>query len=244
MIQKFLSALIWVYWFFCFLFFLIVVTLLFTFTFPFDKHRTIPNKALKGLAWIILKSIPTWSFTIVGADTSKIKKPTLIVSNHQSFLDLPLLYLLPWSMKWVAKKSLLRIPILGWLIAMTGHLMIDRKSLRSYKKLNALVEPVKQGIPAMVFPEGTRTRDGSVQSFKNGAFALAKKYDFNILPVVHTGGFEAMPASSWQFNFNICFQIAVLDPVDPADFENAKKLNEYVYQKVYEGWNRLESNDW
>ncbi len=239
--QKFLSALIWIYWFFCFFFFLIIIALLFVLTFPFDKYRTIPNKALKGLACIILKSIPTWSFEIKDADYSKVNRPLLIVSNHQSFLDLPLLYLLPWSMKWVAKKSLLRIPFLGWLIAMTGHLMIDRKSLRSYKKLNALVEPVKQGIPAMVFPEGTRTPDGTVQPFKNGAFALAKKYNFHILPVVHRGGYEAMPAGAWMFNLNQHFVISVLEPVDSTAFKSVKELKEEVHKQIGDELNNIQS---
>lgn len=232
MMQKFLSALVWIYWFFWFLFFLIIITLLFIITYPFDKYRKITNKTLKGLAFSILKPIPTWSFEIKNADSYKVKNPTLIVSNHQSFLDMPLLYLLPWSMKWVAKKGLLRIPFLGWLIAMTGHVMIDRKSLRSYEKLTELVKPIRKGIPGMVFPEGTRTRDGSLQPFKNGAFALAKKYNFNILPVVHNGGNKAMPGGSWKFSFNQHFVVSVLEPVDPAQFNDAKKLNQEIQYQI------------
>ena len=87
-----------------------------------------------------LKPVPSWIFNIKGAARQKIDKPTLVVANHQSFLDIPLLYLLPWTMKWVTKKSLLRIPVLGWLTAMSGHIPIDRKSLRSFSKMNALVE--------------------------------------------------------------------------------------------------------
>lgn len=237
--QKILSALIWVYWFFCFSFFLIVVTVLFVVTYPFDKFKIFPNKALKGLAWTVLKPIPTWSFKIINADVDKISKPTLIVSNHQSFLDMPLLYLLPWNMKWVAKKSLLRIPFLGWLIAMTGHIMIDRKSLRSFHEMNALVEPINQGIPGMVFPEGTRTTDGSIQPFKRGAFALAKSHNFNILPVVHKGGHDAMPGGSWKFNFNQSFAVSVLEPVDPVSFKDADALKNEIYQQISKEYNKL-----
>ncbi len=230
--QKFLSALVWIYWFFCFSFFLIIVALLFIFTFPFDKYRKIPNKALKGLAWVMLKPIPTWSFQVKNADKRKVEKSVLIVSNHQSFLDMPLLYLLPWSMKWVAKKSLLRIPFLGWLIAMTGQVMIDRESLRSAKKLDTLVEPIRKGIPGMVFPEGTRTRNGLVQSFKNGAFSLAKRYNFNILPIAQNGGYETMPGGSWKFNFNQQFTVSVLEPVNPNDFKDVKVLKKEVHERI------------
>ena len=176
-----LSILVWLYWTVCFLFFLVIVTLLFLVTYPFDEYRKIPNKALKGLAWIVLKPIPTWNIKITGAELRKVKQPTLVVANHQSFLDLPLPYLLPWRMKWVAKKSLLKIPILGWLIAMTGHLMIDRKSMRSYKELTNLVEPVQQGIPAMVFPEGTRTLELADLEYLSGTaqyLAPLKRADY------------------------------------------------------------------
>lgn len=230
--QKILSALVWTYWFFCFTLFLIIITLLFILSYPFDKYRKIPNKALKGLGWFSLKPIPTWSIEIKGADAAKIQRPTLIVSNHQSFLDLPLLYLLPWQMKWVAKKSMVKIPILGWMIAMTGHLLIDRQSLRSYQKLDALVDPVRHGIPALVFPEGTRTRTGDVLPFKKGAFTLAQKYNFRVLPIVHSGGYEAMPRGSWKFNFNKRFVISVLDPVAPSKHETAEALKKEIHRQI------------
>lgn len=239
--QKFLSALVWIYWFFCFLFFLILVVVLFVFTFPFDRHKKIPNKALNGLGWMVLKPIPTWKFEINGADTQKISEPVLVVSNHQSFLDMPLLYLLPWSMKWVAKKSLLKVPFLGWLIAMTGQVMIDRKSLLSAKKMDDLVEPIRAGIPGMIFPEGTRTDDGSLKPFRNGAFALAKKYNFNILPIAHTGGYNAMPVGSWMFNFNQHFTISVLEPIDANDFDDKSVLKQEVYTQIEKELTKIKS---
>lgn len=238
--QKVLSGFVWIYWFFCFLLFLIVVTLLFLLTFWFDKYRIIPNKALKGLGWIMLKPIPTWSFEIKGADKTKVDKPVLIVSNHQSFLDMPLLYMLPWRMKWLAKKSLLKIPFLGWIIAMTGQVMIDRKSLRSAIKLDLLVEPILNGIPGMIFPEGTRTHNGLLQPFQNGAFMLAQKYNFNILPVIHNGGYNAMPGGSWKFNFNRHFTVSVLDPVDPNEFESVIALKNEIYQQIKTELNKIQ----
>src|SRR5699024_11504344 len=116
-----LSILVWLYWTVCFLFFLVIVTLLFLVTYPFDEYRKIPNKALKGLAWIVLKPIPTWNIKITGAELRKVKQPTLVVANHQSFLDLPLPYFLSCRLKWVAKKSLLKITLLWWHISIICH---------------------------------------------------------------------------------------------------------------------------
>lgn len=230
--RTFVSILVWAYWTICFHLCLLVVAILFVLTYPFDKYRQIPNKVLKILAWLILKLIPTWNFEMRGAVKKKIQKPTLVVANHQSFLDIPLLYLLPWSMKWVTKKSLLRIPVLGWLTAMSGHIPIDRKSLRSFSKMNALVEPIQDGIPGLIFPEGTRSDTGALKSFKNGAFAIAQKYNFQVLPVVLEGGHRAMPRGSWKFWFNNKFVVSVLDPVDPANFDHLEELNDAVYRQI------------
>lgn len=230
--RTFLSTLVWAYWTVVFHFCLVLVTILFVITYPFDRYRKIPNRVLKLLAWLVIKPIPTWCVEIRGADYGKIHQPTIVVANHQSFLDIPLLYLLPWRMKWVTKKNLLRIPVLGWLTAMTGHIPIDRKSLQSFRAMDALVQPIQAGIPGMIFPEGTRTTDGSMKKYKKGAFVLAKKYNFRVLPVVLEGGYEAMPSGSWKFNFKKTFVISVLEPLDPAEFEDSNKLKDFAQQQI------------
>lgn len=227
--QRILSAVVWIYWSALFVVFFLLVAVLYALTLPFDRFNRIPNRVLKGLGWLMLKPVPGWTFEIKDAGPCKIEKPTIVVANHQSFLDMPLLYLLPWSMKWVAKKSLFRIPILGWIIFMTGHLAIDRESRRSVKKLDELVKPIMSGIPGMIFPEGTRTRSGELKPFKNGAFTLAERYNFQILPVVLHGGFEVMQSGSWMFNFKQKFTVSVLDPLSPQDFESVSNLKAHTH---------------
>lgn len=188
-----------------------------------------------------MKINPGWEFIIRGADPSKIENPTIVVANHQSFLDMPLIYLLPWSMKWVAKKSLFKIPILGWIIFMTGHIGIDRESRRSIKKLDTLVKPIQSGIPGMIFPEGTRTTDGEVKPFKNGAFMLARRYNFQVLPVVLEGGYEAMPAGSWKVNVKQKFTLSVLEPLSSEDYHSVESLKDDVYNLISRELRRIRS---
>jgi 1-acyl-sn-glycerol-3-phosphate acyltransferase len=214
---------------------------LFIITYPFDRFRTIPNQALKLLAWLVLKPVPSWYFYFHGADPKKIDRPTLVVANHQSFLDIPLLYLLPWNMKWVFKKSMLRIPVLGWMIAMTGHISINRESLRSIQAMDSLIQPIENGIPGMIFPEGTRSTDGSLQPFKRGAFLIAKKYNFQLLPVVLEGGQHAMPRGSWKFSHPATFTVSVLDPLDPSDFKNAEAMKERAHQLIKHELERIQA---
>ncbi len=232
MMRTLFSTAIWFFWTVCFVIYFLLVAIFFLFTFPFDRFNQIPNRLLKGLGWIMFKINPGWTYEIRGADPDKTSRPTLVVANHQSFLDLPLCYLLPWSMKWVAKRSLFRIPLLGWIIYMTGHIGIDRESRKSVKKLDRLVDPIRHGIPGMIFPEGTRTTDGSLRPFKNGAFILAEQYNFQLLPVVLEGGYHAMPQGSWKMNYRQHFTISVLDPVQPADFETIGELKSYVHSVI------------
>lgn len=226
------SVIVWTYWAVCIITFFFIVTVLYLFTFPFDRFNRIPNKCLKGLAWLMMKAVPGWTFEIKGADLHKIEQPTIVIANHQSFLDMPLSYLLPWSMKWVAKKDLFKIPIFGWIIYMTGHLGIDRKNMRSLKKLDKLVEPVKAGIPAMIFPEGTRSTAGRLNPFKNGAFNLAKQYNFQVLPLVLHGGSDAMPTGTWKVAYRQHFVISILEPVDSREFESASELKDTAFSLV------------
>lgn len=219
---------IWIYWAVCICIFFLIVALLYLITFPFDRYNRIPNKVLRGLAWSMMSINPGWSFEIKGAYPEKISGPTIVVANHQSFLDLPLLYLLPWSMKWIAKKSLFKIPIFGWIIFMTGQIAIDRKSMRSAQKIDKLVEPIQQDIPAMIFPEGTRTETGNLKRFKKGAFKLARRYNFNILPIVLEGGYQAMPSGNWRVSPRQHFTISVLEPIAAEQFESDQELKKTV----------------
>lgn len=230
--RAFWSILLWIYFGLCFLFFFLMVSLIFPITYPFDRYRRIPNRVLKGLGFMMIKINPGWQVKIKGTENYKGGRPTIFVANHQSFLDMPVTYLLPWTMKWVAKKSLFRIPVLGWIIFMTGHLGIDRKSLSSVKMLDKLVEPIQAGVPAMFFPEGTRTTTGEIGRFKNGAFTLARQYNFQLQPLVLYGGHKALPAGSWKFNFRQEFHVSVLGPVDPNNFESVEGLKNHVHNEL------------
>lgn len=226
------SILIWIYWALCIIVFFAVTFVVYLVTFPFDKYRKAPNQVLKLLAWLMLRVNPGWDINIKGAHPNKINIPTIVVANHQSFLDLPLLYLLPWTMKWVAKRDLFKIPFLGWIIFITGQIGIDRKHITSAKKLDKLVEPIAQGMPAMIFPEGTRSQNGKLKNFKNGAFKLSKGYGFQILPVVIDGSFEAMPRGNWTISPAQKFTISVLQPVKSNTFDTENELKAHVYALI------------
>lgn len=227
--RRLFSIFVYLYFSFLFLLFFVIISVVFLLTFPFDKYRKAPNFTLSIMARCMMKASPWWKMEFEGTEKYDPSRPTIFVCNHQSFLDIPLIFHLPWKMKWVSKKSLTYIPVMGWLVWLTGQLTINRESKTALRKLDNLVQPLKDLVPVMIFPEGTRTMDGKLKPFKNGAFLLSKEHGFTIQPMVTDGGYEAMPSSSTNMNPKVNFRLKVLDAIDPADFESLRELKDYTH---------------
>ncbi|MDR9416525.1 MAG: lysophospholipid acyltransferase family protein [Gracilimonas sp.] len=222
------SIFVFTYFSLLFLIFFVIISLVFLITFPFDKYRKAPNFTLSIMARCMMVASPSWTMEFEGTEKFDPSKPTVFVSNHQSFLDMALIYHLPWKMKWVSKRSLTYIPVMGWLVWLTGHLTINRKSKTALKKLDNLVEPLTDLVPVMIFPEGTRTMNGELKPFKNGPFLLAQEHGFLLQPMVIDGGYEAMPPGSAKLNPNVKFKLKVMEPIDPNGFEDMKELKDHT----------------
>ncbi|MDZ7806948.1 MAG: lysophospholipid acyltransferase family protein [Gracilimonas sp.] len=233
------SIFVFIYFSFLFLTFFFIISLVFLLTFPFDKYRKAPNFTLSIMARFMMKASPGWKMEFDGEEKFDPTKPTIFVSNHQSFLDMSFIYHLPWKMKWVSKRSLTYIPVMGWLVWLTGHLTINRSSKSALKKLDNLVAPLKDLVPVMIFPEGTRTMDGKLKPFKNGAFILAKEHGFRIQPMVIDGGHHAMPPSSGYLNPNVSFKLKVLDVIESEDFDDMKSLKDHTHRVMEEELQKL-----
>lgn len=109
----------------------------------------------------------------------------VFMSNHQSMYDIPaLLASLPVQTRFLAKRSLFKIPIFGWAIALGGFISVDRSDRsRARESFAAAVEQLKRGASTLVFPEGTRSLDGRLSKFERGGFLLALKSGLAIVPV-------------------------------------------------------------
>src|SRR5699024_859515 len=102
---------------------------------------------------------------------------------------------------------------------------INRDTMSRYRK----VRPSRALITVMIFPEGHRSRTGELLPFKSGAFRLAHKYNFKILPIVLKGGYQAMPAGSWRASPKQAFEISVLDPIDSSHFSSVNELKNHTF---------------
>ena len=135
-----------------------------------------------------------------GTVSSDPKAAYIVMSNHQSILDIPILFAyLPLQFRIMAKRSLFMIPFLGWHLWLSGHVPINRRSMRqSAEALLRAAGKVKQGTSIVLFPEGTRSRDGQPRPFKLGGFRLAQEHELQILPVTIDGSLPILPkGSAW-----------------------------------------------
>jgi 1-acyl-sn-glycerol-3-phosphate acyltransferase len=115
--------------------------------------------------------------------------PLLLMSNHQSALDIPVLLAgLPVPFKFVAKRELFRIPFFGWAIKRAGYISIDRENPReALKAIEAAVRKIAEGTCVLIFPEGTRSPDGRLLPFMKGAFSLASRAAAPVVPLALVG---------------------------------------------------------
>lgn len=125
-------------------------------------------------------------------------KSVIFIANHQSYFDIPILYAtIPKEFRILAKKSLFFIPIFGWHLYLSGNVPIERKNpIRASKGIRDAEEILNNNISILLFPEGTRSRDGELQSFKKGAFFLSKKVGKEIIPVVIRGTSQVLKKGS------------------------------------------------
>ncbi|HPI44772.1 MAG TPA: 1-acylglycerol-3-phosphate O-acyltransferase, partial [Tenuifilaceae bacterium] len=137
---------------------------------------------------------PFWRIKFESKENIVKDKVYVIVSNHQSAFDIALLYRINIHFKWVAKRELVRVPVIGWNLLLNKYILIDRKNAFSSKKLlHEGGKNLKMGSSVLIFPEGTRTPDGRVKRFKEGAFLLAKQAQVSILPLVIEGSKDVLP---------------------------------------------------
>ncbi len=145
-------------------------------------------------SWVASWVMSTLWFRLVvtGRDKLPDAGPFLLIANHQSFLDPLLLGMASRRVRYVARASLARFPPLRWWLKNVGTVLIQRDA-PSRSDINAMIATLKAGFPMVLFPEGTRTRDGSVGPFRRGLTLLVKRTGVPVVPVGLRGPFQALP---------------------------------------------------
>ncbi len=169
----------------------------------------------RKLGKALTRANPAWQLHISGETISDPRRPFVVVSNHQSMADIPLISNLPWEMKWMGKIELFKLPVIGWMMRLAGDISVDRKNARSgAQALLKAQRYLDQKCSVIIFPEGTRTLDGRVRQFSDGAFHLAIRSKAAILPLVIEGSRNCIPKNSWLFGEPSDILLKVLPPVE------------------------------
>lgn len=180
---------------------------------------------------------------IQGIENVDPHKPCFYVANHSGLHDiLALAACLPFQFRWVAKKSLFKVPFMGWHMRRSGYIAIDRDNPReAVKEIMAASEIILGGIHAIAFPEGTRSRTGELGKFYSGAFALALRTGVPLVPITIEGSYRVIMPKTLQVNPGNIIRIRVGRPIDPSTFKRNEKnrLRDEVFQIMHRNLEEL-----
>ncbi|HEX8189245.1 MAG TPA: lysophospholipid acyltransferase family protein [Pyrinomonadaceae bacterium] len=164
---------------------------------PFDRRGRMQHWCASAWSRMIARTA-LLDVRVRGAEHLREGESYVFLSTHQSWMDVPvMLGYLPAQLRIAAKREVFLIPFLGWHLARAGHIPINRGSTaESIASLRRAARLLGGGVSAFLFPEGTRTRDGSLQPLKKGGFRLALESGLPLVPVAIVGTRRAMPRGS------------------------------------------------
>ncbi|TAK09838.1 1-acyl-sn-glycerol-3-phosphate acyltransferase [bacterium] len=196
-----------------------------------DRHGKIAYKISRLWTWAVLK-IGGIRLKVKGLEHLDSSRQYIFMANHQSNIDIPVLVqsLTEFQLRWVAKKELLFIPLFGWAMWASRHIVVDRsnrsKAMASLRKAR---ERIEGGICVVLFPEGTRSSDGQFLPFKRGGFVLAVKTQTPIVPITINGSGAILPRGDWRINGGE-IEVIVSEPVPLDQYQpgNIRSLLSHV----------------
>jgi 1-acyl-sn-glycerol-3-phosphate acyltransferase len=183
-------------------------------TAPFDKGRYWTGYLFRKLPVVHQHINPLWTFRVSGKIPTDPRRPYIVVSNHESFVDILLISHLPFEMKWLSKVEMFKIPVVGWLMTLAGDIRLTRGEISSAADaMKQCEDRLAKKVSVMIFPEGTRSKTGELGKFKNGAFRLAIDTGVPILPVAVHGCHGALRPKDWRLGYATA-EVRVLEPIE------------------------------
>jgi 1-acyl-sn-glycerol-3-phosphate acyltransferase len=201
------------------------------------------GRSLRVLGRMLIRAhLPELHFS--GLENIQPGQKYLMVSNHQSFIDIPLVAFVPLDTKCLARSDLFRIPWAGWALRMSKEISVDRKDARNAARamLHA-VRVLRGGCSVLIFAEGTRSPDGALLPFSEGPFQLAIREEVPVLPLVIDGTGQNLGKNAALFHGSAPLYLTILPPV-PVEGWNAKQageLRDLVRDKMAAELERLRS---
>jgi 1-acyl-sn-glycerol-3-phosphate acyltransferase len=188
-------------------------------TAPFDKRLVALHRLTCFWASLYTWLNPAWPVSVEGRERIDPNETYVMIANHQSLLDILVLFRLFCHFKWVSKIENFKIPFVGWNMRLNRYIELRRGDKSSIvQMLRAAREALDEGSSIMIFPEGTRSNTGRMRKFKAGAFELAKDTGRPLLPIVVEGTASALPKRGVILQGRHNIKIHVLDPIPHSEF--------------------------
>jgi 1-acyl-sn-glycerol-3-phosphate acyltransferase len=204
-------------------------------TVAFDRRLVLLHRFTCFWASLYTWLNPVWRVHIDGREKIAPGTAYVMVANHQSLLDILVLFRLFVHYKWVSKIENFRVPCVGWNMSLNRYIKLRRGDKESVAEMMTACErTLAEGNSIMMFPEGTRSPDGRLKAFKHGAFTLAQRMGVPILPIVVEGTSEALPKRGYVLQGRHAIRIRVLDAIPYVRFanESVEALTERVRQII------------
>ena len=214
-----------------------VAVLLWAVTLPFDRRLVVLHRFTCFWASLYTWLNPAWRVQVEGREKIRPATAYVMIANHQSQLDVLVLFRLFAHFKWVSKVENFRVPFIGWNMWLNRYIPLRRGQRQSVARMmHACERALAGGSSIMMFPEGTRSADGLLQPFKPGAFALAQEAGVPLLPIVVEGTARALPKRGFVLQGRHTIRIRVLDEIPPGSFRQTpvERLAEEVRGRFVE----------
>lgn len=218
--------------------FMSVCALLFPLISPGEnKAHKIANLWARMLLWITNIRVE-----VIGAENVLKNRPQIFMANHQSDFDiLIVLAFIPGQFRWIVKKELFKIPIFGKAMKSAGYIEIDRQNHeKAMKSLEEAAQKIREGKSVVTFPEGTRSKDGTIKPFKQGMFHLAIRAGVPIVPISIIGAHEILPKRTLRIKPGKITMI-IDQPVDVSGYqieargELIERIRDIIVRNVEKG---------
>ncbi|WP_394832883.1 1-acyl-sn-glycerol-3-phosphate acyltransferase [Pendulispora rubella] len=233
MARKIVTYLLWTFLGLTSVLCLLVAAVLWVVTAPFDRQRRVNH--MWSCAWASMYAVfyPGWKVRTIHRDRIKPGQAYVLAANHTSIADIVLLFTLFRQFKWVSKRENFNMPILGWNMWLSQYIPLVRGDANSTRTMLERCRALLQnGMSIMMFPEGTRSRDGRVQPFKHGAFSLAHEAGVPVVPIAIHGGHALIPKHGTTFAATAELTVEVLEPVPSDQFEDVTDFARAVRGRI------------
>jgi 1-acyl-sn-glycerol-3-phosphate acyltransferase len=212
----------------------LIALVLFVVTHPFDRDHRLNHWWSCCWATVYAIANPGWRVRTIRRERIRPGQAYVIAANHTSIADIVLCFTLFKQFKWVSKTTNFKLPLIGWNMTLSRYIPLVRGDVASARQMAIKARDfLQRGISIMMFPEGTRSRDGALLPFKHGAFTLALEANVPVVPIAIHGGHALIPKHGKTLSSTADLLVEVLDPVAP-DFPDATSFASAVRARIEE----------